>query len=112
MVSAIEDPVDDVTREDRSSGAFELALSALHFNGNDTNALAVTANWQYSGPTADRFFLRQSSYSWFVEVLQVPSPVGGLGFAAAPVPLAFVSVHFRLSSCLIRRTVECVVYSP
>ena len=54
---------------------------------------------------------RASSYSRFVEVLQVPSPVGGLGFAAAPAPLAFVSVRFRLSSCLIRWTAECVVYS-
>ena len=54
---------------------------------------------------------RASSYSLFVEVLQVPSPVGGLGFAAAPAPLAFVSVRFRLSSCLIRWTAECVVYS-
>ena len=54
---------------------------------------------------------RASSYSRFIEVLQVPSPVGGLGFAAAPAPLAFVSVRFRLSSCLIRWTAECVVYS-
>jgi hypothetical protein len=54
---------------------------------------------------------RASSYSRFVEVLQVSCPVGGLGFAAAPAPLAFVSVRFRLSSCLIRWTVECVVYS-
>ena len=49
--------------------------------------------------------------SRFVEVLQVSSPVGGLGFAAAPAPLAFVSVRFRLSSCLIRWTAGCVVYS-
>ena len=79
----------------------------------------TTANWQYAGPTAGRSFPgselesrhRASSYSRFVEVLQVPSPVGGLGFAAAPAPLAFVSVRFRLSSCLIRWTVECAVYS-
>ena len=79
----------------------------------------TTANWQYAGPTAGRSSPgselesrhRASSYSRFVEVLQVSSPVGGLGFAAAPAPLAFVSVRFRLSSCLIRWTAECVVYS-
>ena len=42
VASAIEDlPVDDVAREDPSSGAFEVALGALHFDGNDTNAFAV-----------------------------------------------------------------------
>jgi len=42
VASAIEDlAIDDVAREDRSSGAFEVALGALHFNGNDTNALSV-----------------------------------------------------------------------
>ena len=79
----------------------------------------TTANWQYAGPTAGRSSPgselesrhRASSYSRFFEVLKVSSPVGGLGFAAAPAPLAFVSVRFRLSSCLIRWTVECVVYS-
>jgi len=54
---------------------------------------------------------RASSLSRFVEVLQVLSPVGGHGFAAAPAPLAFVSVCFCLSSCLICLTVKCVVYS-
>jgi len=45
---------------------------------------------------------RASSFSRIVEVLQVPSLVGALGFAAAPAPLASVSVRFRLSSCLMR----------
>jgi len=97
----------------------------------------TTANWQYAGPAA-RGTSRGSelesrhralSYSRFVEVLQVTSPVGGLGFAAAPALLASVSVRFRLSSCLllchmglykfefelssclIRWTAECVIYS-
>ena len=70
----------------------------------------TTANWQCSGPTAGRSSCgsemesrhRTSRHSRFVDVLQVPSPVGGLGFAADPAPLAVASVPFRLSSCLVR----------
>ena len=52
---------------------------------------------------------RASSYSRFVEVLQVSSPVGGLGFAAAPAPLASVSVRFRLPFEFIFSTLDCRV---
>jgi len=55
----------------------------------------TTANRQYAGPTVGgskpgselESRHRASSYSRFVEVLQVPSQVGDLGSAAAPVPL-------------------------
>jgi len=80
----------------------------------------ATTNWQYAGPTTGRSSRssvleshRTSSYSRFVEVLSVPSPVEGLRgsrLRSTPAPLAFVAVRFRLSSCLIRLTVECVVY--
>ena len=43
---------------------------------------------------------------------QVSSPSGALGFAAAPAPLAFVSVRFHLSLCLdcrVRRLLRVVL---
>ena len=36
--------------------------------------------------------------------------MGDLGSAAAPALVAPISVRFRLSSCLVRRTDECVIY--
>ena len=80
----------------------------------------TTANWQYAGPTAGRSdspavnwsrgTVRQATLG-SSKCCKYRARWGGLGFAAAPAPLAFVSVRFRLSSCLIRWTVECVVYS-
>jgi len=61
----------------------------------------VAVNWSRGAPCVKLLLVHRIAAS--------TEPGGGLGFAAAPVPLAFVSFRFRLSSRLVRWNVECVV---